>query len=76
MELTKEYFEQHLDERLSQLASKLASKTDLEEISEKLDALSTRDIEDSDAFAKDITKLKKQIAIVTKRVKQLELKLS
>jgi tRNA(Ser,Leu) C12 N-acetylase TAN1 len=72
MELTKEYFEQYLDERLSLLAS----KTDLKEISEKLDALSARDIEDSNAFAKDITKLKKQLATVTKRVKQLELKLS
>jgi hypothetical protein len=47
---------------------------DLTDIKEDLARISTRDLEDSNAFAKDITDLKKQMKTLAQKVRKLELK--
>ena len=44
-------------------------KTDLDEIKLQLQKLSKRDLEDSDAFAKDILDLKKRVATLERQLK-------
>ncbi len=73
MDLTKEHFDEQValfNQRLDNTATKdglTAVQTELKEIKETVQRIDQRDKEDSNAFAKDIVQLQKD-------VKQLKLK--
>lgn len=79
MELTKAYFDQQIktlatkDDLLDLATSNdiTAVKADLKEIRTELKTLNKRDIEDSDAFAKDILNLRHRLKLLETKVKQL-----
>jgi hypothetical protein len=61
MELTKEYF----DEKIGGMTTDISSlKSDMKEVKATLQRLDKRDKEDSNAFAKDIVELKKDVKIL------------
>ena len=64
MELTKEHFDTEMEKFGSRMTT---MESDIKDIKEKVTRIDKRDIEDSNAFAKDIVQLQKD-------VKQLKLK--
>lgn len=68
MELTQEYF----DQALTNLVSKddfYALKSDIAEIKEKVTRIDKRDLEDSNAFAKDIVNLQDRVSGLERQLK-------
>jgi predicted secreted Zn-dependent protease len=72
MELTKEYFEEYLEARLSQLPTRdefKALQSTVDNIKQTVDRIDKRDVEDSDAHAKNFVNHERRITRIEKQLK-------
>jgi predicted secreted Zn-dependent protease len=72
MELTKEHFEEYIEARLSQLPTRDEFKilqSTVDSIKDTVDRIDKRDVEDSDAHAKNFINHERRITRIEKQLK-------